>query len=65
MSELFFDKIANDLDMPAATESTNKDVVETANSEDFLVWTMLQRRQTKLGNVRNDINDIKKRGADS
>jgi hypothetical protein len=36
MSELFFDKIANDLEMPDTTESTNKEVVEKTNIEDFL-----------------------------
>jgi hypothetical protein len=60
MSELFFDIIANDLEMPATIESTSKVVVETTNSEDFLYGQCYNGNKIKQGTVQNDINNIKK-----
>jgi hypothetical protein len=61
MMDMFYDKIAGDLQLPPAPEETTDQIITPAGEENFLLLTMLQRQKNAQGIRTNDNNDVKRR----
>jgi hypothetical protein len=49
MTDLFFKKIAGELDVPNTADNTNHAIITPTSEEDFLVLTMMQRQKKNKG----------------